>query len=356
VQTGDPSLNNTNNPLPTTPPLGGYTSGSFLKKGHGELSQSFSAIVTAIVILFSVDLLNILVLFLGNNKEQSFPNRFQWFSIVIDVILGIYILKGKKWARDWMLIRSILGIVVWGGLLLYRGEIPTLIMNTGVLVALILLLTGTSNRIRTVGSIVLTGATVIIPVVWIFIVPSINLPTLPETQIPSSYQTYANQGFFSISYPPDWETDTAILSQLQQNIEQYAQGKDIESEVNNAQVVFSGWQNINDSSNYAFTIVCTEPKPVWPLHTVVESTDEWNKENIGQYVEFSRSRTKIGGREAIISVYQGLDSDSVLSKYTMAYISGDQFIWTVVCGCMVEAYGNHLDTFDNIVRSLRAEY
>ena len=89
---------------------------------------------------------------------------------------------------------------------------------------------------------------------------------------------------------------------------------------------------------------------------MVEASNQWAQENIEQYVEYSRVRTAIGGTKAIMSTYQGYDSDYVPTGFTIAAVAGDEFIWSVLCGSSSEDFDAYLDTFDYIVRSLRVEY
>ena len=43
-------------------------------------------------------------------------------------------------------------------------------------------------------------------------------------------------------------------------------------------------------------------------------------------------------------------------RVTTAYIGGDEFIWVVACMVDIQDSDAYLDTFDDIVRSLRVEY
>jgi hypothetical protein len=327
-----------------------------LSTGHGQFRQSRTAIITAVVVLFLVDLFNLWLLSLGGSSGTGFfpSSGFVFISIAFDIVLGIFLLLGKDWARVWIIIRSVGGMVVWGGILLWQGEVAGVIMNTGVLLALILLLTGASTQLRTVGGAVLAGASVLGWIAWTFMIPLAFLPTLPETPIPASYSTYASPAFFSISYPPDWEPDTSSLQQIEEAMREYARSLNAESLVAETRVVFTVWKEMADG-DVALVQVQFQPRPSWPLHSMVEASREWAKSNLNQFVEFSRARTTVGGREAIISVSQFV-AESETFKAIECYIAGDKFIWTVTGGCRSKNFSLYSDVFDSIVRSLRVEY
>jgi hypothetical protein len=338
------------------PPPGGWINMVPPTKVHGELSQSFAAVLTAFIIILLVDTLSLVFLFLfGSDAAGTFGVGPQVISIAIDIYLGINLLRGKNWARVWMIVRSVAGIVIFGIMYIIQGDIPDLVLNTGVLLAIILLITGRSSSLRTAGSGVLCGAAVIGTFTWLFMLPGVNLTTVPEKEIPASYETFSGHGFFSVAYPPDWETDEAALPDLQQYFQDYASEEGLEAEFEKAQIVFSCWKYEDDLPE-AFVVVSLEPKPGWPLHTVVESTHNWSKENIEEYIEYSRVKTTVGSRETIIVTYQGRDTLDTLNKYTLGYIYGDKFLWSVVCGCDISYYPLYSDDFENIVRSLRVEW
>lgn len=328
--------------------------------GFGQLSQNRSAILSAVAILLIVDLLDIIFTLLwGEGLEtRLLPTSSQLFiSAVIDVFLAINLLRGKTWARAWMLVRLVLGIVVWGGIFAIQRDFGSVLMNTGVLLSLIVLLTGTSNRFRTAGGIALATFAITGGLFLSVMMPSINLPTVPETStIPESYVTYTNEGFFSISYPSDWSPVMSAVAEAEKEVKQYLKNAGMESEANQLQLVFLGGKLTEDASKPLFVSVSVEPRKAWPLETLVENTNSWNMKNMGQYVEHSRFGTTIGGRKAIIQTSQFLDADSILTGFMIACVSGDKFIWVVTCGGDARDLGSNLDTFTQIVRSLRVEY
>jgi hypothetical protein len=329
------------------------------KKRFGQLSQSRSAILSTVIILFIVDLFGLVSIFSTGTATdvKSFPSGYQIIlSTAIDVFLGINLLRGKSWARAWMLVRSIAGIVVWGIVYTIQGEYGSLILNTGVLWALIILLTGYTNLFRIVAGIALAVITVISGMIVSIVGTSMNIPFIAETDTtPTSFLKYSSEGFFSISYPTDWSPTMSVVAEAEAKMKEYGKDVGFGSKVDEVQLVFLGKKITNDNS-FAFVTVNVEPNQSWPLETLVEGANQWSLENIKQYMEQSRIKTTIGGRNAIIQTYQGRDVDSYLMGYTVGYVASDKFLWTIICGSDVKDYESNQTTFEQIVRSLRVEY
>lgn len=325
---------------------------------RNQLSQSRSAVLSFVIILFVIYLLSIIgTIIAGEAAESGFfiSTPILIFSFILDVFLSINLLRGKKWARTWLLIRLFLGTIVFGGLSLFQGDYGSLILNTGVNLALILLLTGISTRLRIVGSVSLAIIAALVGSLWSLLPLITTLPEVPETAIPESFSTYASEGFFSISYPPDWEPNISIIQEVEEVIKEGLEDLDTGIQTDDMQLVFICGEYFPDDVSPCVTVY-VEPKPFWPLGTIVENTSQWLKENDQEYVEYSRFQTTIGGRQAIIQTCQGSDGDSLLTGFTNAYIVADNFLWTVSCMCDREDLNENLDTFNNIVRSLRVEY
>lgn len=321
-----------------------------------EITQSRGAIWAALGILLFVDILTV-VLWALEGVDR--PNLVIG-SIVIDVFLGIFLLLGKNWARVWMLVRIVLGLLVWGGVYIFQGDYGGLLLNTGVLVALLILLTGNSTQFRIVGSIILAAVAFIGGIVIVafqeVVSPSVDLPSEPATYtIPASFSTYTSEGFFSISYPSDWSAEMSFIEEMEELTEQFLDDVGMGSSIEESQIVFFGGI-FTDEYDYQSVCVAVEPKSIWPLESVVESNHQWYTENVERYSELSRIRTKIDGKSAIIQTYKGNDVDSYFVGCTTAFIKSDKFMWSVVCVCDGDKLDKNLDTFENVVRSLRVEY
>lgn len=334
--------------------VSGQDEGNDKESNRREITQSRAAIVTAIGILLLVDLLALVAWASG---EFDRPGII-FGSIAIDIFLGVYMLLGRNWARIWMLVRAIAGLVFVSIAFIAAGDFVTVSIQIGVCGAVILLLTGTSTRLRLAGSIALVVVAAFSAIALAIVAPftaESELPTTPETPTPSSFMTYTSEGFYSISYPPDWEPEMSIIEDAEKDIKNWAKGEGLES-ISEMQLVFTGWKMTEDGDP-PFVMVQVIPRGLWPLDTLVEADRQLSIETIGQYLEHSMVRTTIGGREAIVLNWQGCFPESTsLTRGTTAYIAGEEFLWAVTCACDDQDSDEYLDTFDDIVRSLRVEY
>lgn len=327
------------------------------KGGFGEFSQSRTAIITAVVIIFITDLFSIISLQLFSEIGGGTPSTPSILaSTAIDIFLGIHILRGKRWAKTWMVVRMIAGIVVWGIVYTVQNDFASVILNTGVLMAIVLLLTLPSKRITILGGIVLTIAAYVVGLFIPIFGPMLSITSVPENNfIPASFSTYTSDGSFCVSYPSDWEPRLDAITFTEAQMKSYLETEGFETQLEDFQLAFLG-EGILDNGNFALMFVAIEPGTSWPLETIIESTHQWSSANIDKYEEYSRVKTTIGGKDAIIQTYQGEDEYYILTGYTVAYISSEKFLWTVLCACNVEDFEYLNVTFDQIVRSLRIEH
>jgi hypothetical protein len=180
--------------------------------------------------------------------------------------------------------------------------------------------------------------------------------TLPENNfVPASFSTYTNEGFFSVRYPSDWSPYMERVAAAEVSMKQFLADEGMGAQAESLQLAFLGGKTM-ENGNVVYVGVTIEPGNSWPLETLVENTHQKALQDIKQYIEYSRVKTTIDGRKAIIQTYQGEDTDFILTAYTTAYVSSDKFLWTVLCGCYVEDYDSFRVTFDQIVRSLTVEY
>lgn len=132
------------------------------KKGGWDLSQSRAAVWSTIGIIFAVDIC-IIVFALWARQEAT----ARWVTlthgtlitqlvfIAIDLFLSISLLQGKGWARTWVMVRVVVGLLALGIIPLTQQIYRDLLILVGGCAAPILLLTGTSTRNRVAGSIAL---------------------------------------------------------------------------------------------------------------------------------------------------------------------------------------------------------
>lgn len=137
--------------------------------GYGELKQSKAAVWSAVIIIILNDISTVVSYLIAPDSSDItiFDNPFlSGFSILIDIYLVVNLLRGKSWARRWMLIRIVIGFIVFGIVYLVGGDYPSLVIIAGGYSALILLLTGTGTLKRIVASVMLLVGTLIGGFVW----------------------------------------------------------------------------------------------------------------------------------------------------------------------------------------------
>jgi hypothetical protein len=154
---------------------------------------------------------------------------------------------------------------------------------------------------------------------------------------------------------PEWNPEMSAISELEKLTKQDASDAGMQAQVENYQVVFIGGE-FSDDENFIGVAVSVEPKSIWPLETVVESTHQQIQQLDDSYREISRIKTTINGNEAIIQSYTGEDSEDFPTGFYAAYVAADKFVWTVGCLCAAGELDSNLETFDQVVRSLRVEY
>ena len=131
---------------------------SSAQKGWRELSQSRAAVWAVVGIIFFNAIVVIVdaVIYREMPRAQVFGTNVSMVgAFAVDLFLAINLLRGKHWARTWMLIRLILGLLAWGVIDIIQADFGSLILQIGYCGALLLLITGTSTTKRMAGSIAL---------------------------------------------------------------------------------------------------------------------------------------------------------------------------------------------------------
>ena len=192
-----------------------------------------------------------------------------------------------------MLVRIAVGVLFFGGIALVQGNYGELTIVAGLSLTPILLLTGTSTRFRIVGSLVF-GALAILGglILAIAMAFTTDLPAVPETSTPDYFSTYTSEGFFSISYPPDWEPVMSIIEEAEVDMKQWLKSEGFESQADEMQLVF-GAAKLAVDEDYPIVTIMVAPQGLWPLGAVVEADTQWAREIVEQYVVHSTIRTTI---------------------------------------------------------------
>lgn len=114
--------------------------------GFGELQQCAPTVICAAGLLFGAAFLNLWTFaFLS---DLTGPAGI--VSGLIDIVLGIGLLRGNASARTWVLVRAVLGGFLWGLIALGTGDIGSFFFQELYSVSLILLLIGHGSLLKAV--------------------------------------------------------------------------------------------------------------------------------------------------------------------------------------------------------------
>lgn len=180
---------------------------------------------------------------------------------------------------------------------------------------------------------------------------------ISEPPIPAHFTTYTDElGLFSISYPPKWELALSEIEGLTQDVEDYLKGIGSEGSLAEGKVVFFAGVPYETGHNPNVSVVVTATgEGKWKLEDLVEAVVQWGyMKDAEEYHEFSRTKTVVDGREAII-----LDCEA---KYPLlgelhaitVYLRDNKLMWVLTCGVLPPKDFSDFETdLHAIVRSLR---
>jgi len=167
-----------------------------------------------------------------------------------------------------------------------------------------------------------------------------------EPLIPTNFTTYTDEvNLFSISYPENWEPAFSMIERFKQETSDYLESIDEEgfSEINNV-VFFGGILLDNGYYNPNITITIFA-KPLGAdnvkLEDIVEIMVPEYKKYSEEYCELSRTKTIIGGKQAIILDFEACLPNMPLAHYLVMYMFIDKYLWTTTC-----SIGPPLDFYD----------
>jgi len=172
-----------------------------------------------------------------------------------------------------------------------------------------------------------------------------------ESSIPANFTTYTDEiNFFSISYPANWEPAFSIIERLKQETSDYLKSIDKEefSEKNN--VVFLGGIPL-DSGYYNPNItIAIFDKPLVDDNVKLEDLAELLVSEYKNYSEgyrkFSRTKTIIDEKQAIILDFEARLPNMPLAHFLVMYMFIDKYLWTTTCS--ISSPLNYYDFKDDI--------
>lgn len=191
--------------------------------------------------------------------------------------------------------------------------------------------------------------------------PSAPVPSptpVSEPAIPAHFTTYTDEaGFFSISYPSDWEP---FPSQLEVPVSKdLFKGYDSDTSLVGLFFIFiaeaprdSGGSSPN--VNIVVQALSDMTMRGWrTLDEIVEAKLQRTKEIKQGYHEFSRFSTIIGGREAVIIDWESSSSElGKKARSVQMFLIADNLVWKVTCYVDSEKFSDFEDDLHAIVRSL----
>ena len=156
-----------------------------------------------------------------------------------------------------------------------------------------------------------------------------------ESSIPTNFTTYTDEvNLFSISYPANWEPAFSKIERFKKDTDNYMESIGEEGSMEKNNIVFFGGLPL-DSEFYNPNIsILVEPlgDDNVKLEDIVELLVRENKSISEEYREFSRIKTIIDGRQAIIIDSEALWPNLPLIHSFVMIMCIDQFVWMTTCG------------------------
>ena len=325
--------------------------GGMARRGRGELSQSRSAVWSAVALILFVDVLYVV---LWMTSLVSLDGK-AIVPMAIDLLLGIALLRGRRGARIWMLIRVVLGLVVFGIMWGIQGDYSSVAMQAGYSLAIIVLLTGSGTRARIASGVTVFVVGAVASVVMVAAPSSVarqEVLASGEPDIPSHFSTYTEEAVFSISVPAEWSVapDVIVAEWAEARAESLTSGGD------SAAVEYLFLAGVMSSDGYYPAVsVVRYPRTLlaWTLDAVVKGESQWERENMQGYREHSQVRTLVGGKDAILVNWEEEEPGWGTWQYLELYTLDGGVVWKVTCSSEKGDFGEYAGDFNSVVRSLR---
>jgi len=193
----------------------------------------------------------------------------------------------------------------------------------------------------------------------ILVIAFLSLGTFAQSgsSIPTNFTTYTDEvNFFSISYPANWEPAFSMIESLKQRTDNYMNSIDSKGSLEKSNIVFFGGVPL-DSGYYNPNIsILVEPLggDNVKLEDTVEDVVREYKSVAEEYREFSRTKTIINGRKAIILDLEARYPNLVSVHCLVMITSVDKFVWAITCTvCPPLNFYDFKDDLYTIVKSFQ---
>jgi hypothetical protein len=180
-------------------------------------------------------------------------------------------------------------------------------------------------------------------------------PTSLEATVSDNYTIYTDEsGLFSISYPSDWSLSLAFLASLGQDTKPAISNLQSGLPVEKATVLFTaGRRTATGYEPNTNIVVEPPPEEISTLDGMVEAEVQIAQKGFPDYQEFSRTKTTVDGREAIILDWEGTPQTGKKLHFLQMFTLVDKAVWSVTCTALPDDFGQWQNVFQTIVQSLR---
>lgn len=180
-------------------------------------------------------------------------------------------------------------------------------------------------------------------------------PTPTEPAIPANYATYTDElKLFSISYPPEWDINQSLLADMGQAAKDYIKSVNSDLPIEKVSYLFFAGKKVGEG--YMPNVnIAVEPVPqgVRTNDQLVEAELRGLKAVVQDYVQVSRIKTTVGGREATILDHEYSFPNMGRFHALQMFILTDKAAWGVTCTSVPEDFSRWEEDFQSVVRSLR---
>jgi len=177
---------------------------------------------------------------------------------------------------------------------------------------------------------------------------------VPEPQIPANFTTYTEEGFFSISYPSDWQPATLEMEEIWEETKAKMKAEDPAVTLEQTAMLFFAGKKTSEGY-YPFLNILTDVRSFgyWTLDEISEANRQYERETTKGYKELSVIKTTVDGRDVIILDSEDNEPDYGRWRYIQMYTVKGDFVWLVTCGCEYQDFSDYEETFHSIARSFK---
>jgi hypothetical protein len=178
-------------------------------------------------------------------------------------------------------------------------------------------------------------------------------PPPPKPEITTNYTTYTDESnYFSISYPPDWETSLSHIGVLEEDVKKAIDNLKTGMSVTSPTIIFFAGRRTANGFEPSVNIV-VERVFEDTLDLFVQSMIGATKRSVSGYRELSRVKTTVDGKEATIVEWEGVSKEQGKRHYVQMFMLIDGTVWTVTCTAFPEDFAQWENDFNTILKSFK---